>query len=220
MNRLKLINLIPLLLLLSGCTSIKAPVKNTQQPTPVPPPAPQGTKPLESWQVYFSPNGGAADAVVNAIRGAQDTILVQAYSFTSAPIAAALRDAHRRGVRVRAILDDSNESSKYSAADFLVRAGISTWLDSKHAIAHNKVMIIDGHTVITGSFNFTKAAEERNAENLLIIRDTELAERYTENWKAHQEHSEVYEGKSAASSSPRKTQKGTRKKEAPVSRSL
>jgi Putative peptidoglycan binding domain/PLD-like domain len=32
-----------------------------------------------------------------------------------------------------------------------------------------KIIIIDGETVIAGSFNFTKAAQEKNAENLLII---------------------------------------------------
>jgi phosphatidylserine/phosphatidylglycerophosphate/cardiolipin synthase-like enzyme len=56
-------------------------------------------------------------------------------------------------------------------------------IDSAHAIAHNKVMILDGKTVITGSFNFTKAAEEKNAENLLTIKDKDLAGKYIENWK-------------------------------------
>jgi len=68
-------------------------------------------------------------------------------------------------------------------------------IDAKHAIAHNKIMVIDGEVVITGSFNFTKAAEEHNAENLLVIRDAALAERYAANWKAHAEHSEAYEGR-------------------------
>ena len=52
-------------------------------------------------------------------------------------------------------------------------------------------MIIDGETVITGFFNFTKAAEEKNAENLLVIRDRKLAEGYTKNWQEHAQHSEV-----------------------------
>jgi phosphatidylserine/phosphatidylglycerophosphate/cardiolipin synthase-like enzyme len=68
-------------------------------------------------------------------------------------------------------------------------------IDDRHAIAHNKVMIIDREIVITGSFNFTKAAEEKNAENLLIIRNKDLAKVYTENWFEHKEHSEKYEGR-------------------------
>jgi phosphatidylserine/phosphatidylglycerophosphate/cardiolipin synthase-like enzyme len=56
-------------------------------------------------------------------------------------------------------------------------------------------MIIDGETVITGSFNFTKAAEEKNAENLLVIHDKKLAERYTKNWQDHAQHSEAHIGR-------------------------
>ena len=72
---------------------------------------------------------------------------------------------------------------------------MSVKIDSEHAIAHNKVMVIDGETVITGSFNFTKAAEENNAENLLVIHDKALTERYTKNWEDHERHSEAYIGK-------------------------
>jgi hypothetical protein len=96
---------------------------------------------------------------------AKRTILVQAYSFTSAPIAKALLDAHTRGVQVQVILDTSQRNEKYSSADFLANQGVPTTIDANHAISHNKVMIIDGETVITGSFNFTKAAQEKNAEN-------------------------------------------------------
>ncbi len=93
------------------------------------------------------------------------------------------------------ILDKSQRSEKYSSADFVAHAGIPTFIDAKHAIAHNKIMVIDGETVLTGSFNFTKAAEEKNAENLLVIRDRGIAERYTSNWDGHVEHSEKYEGR-------------------------
>jgi phosphatidylserine/phosphatidylglycerophosphate/cardiolipin synthase-like enzyme len=147
------------------------------------------------WQVYFSPHGGCTDAVIRELNKAESTVLVQAYSFTSAPIAKALLDAHKRGVRVEVILDKSQKTQKYSSADLLANQGIPTKIDSQHAIAHNKVMIIDGETVITGSFNFTKAAEENNAENLLVIRDKKLAERYIKNWEEHERHSEVYEGR-------------------------
>jgi phosphatidylserine/phosphatidylglycerophosphate/cardiolipin synthase-like enzyme len=69
---------------------------------------------------------------------------------------------------------------------------VPTFIDSKHAIAHNKIMIIDRETLITGSFNFTKAAEEKNAENLLIIKSKDLSKIYIDNWKAHKTHSEMY----------------------------
>jgi phosphatidylserine/phosphatidylglycerophosphate/cardiolipin synthase-like enzyme len=146
-------------------------------------------------QVYFSPNGGCTESIVKEIDAAKSEILVQAYSFTSAPIAKALTGAFKRGVKVEAILDKSQRREKYTAATFLANAGITTFIDDKHAIAHNKIMIIDKETVITGSFNFTKAAEEKNAENLLIIRNKDLAKIYIDNWDKHREHSEPYEGR-------------------------
>jgi phosphatidylserine/phosphatidylglycerophosphate/cardiolipin synthase-like enzyme len=144
------------------------------------------------WQVYFSPDGGAADAIVAELNKATNFILVQAYSFTSAPIAKALVDAHKREIMVAIIFDKGQRTAKYSSANFLFRANIQTLIDSKHTIAHNKVMIIDGLVLITGSFNFTKAAEEKNAENLLIIRDKKVVMAYIANWKLHEAHSDVY----------------------------
>ncbi len=145
-----------------------------------------------SWSVYFSPRGGCTDAIIRELNNAKSSVLVQAYSFTSAPIAKALLNAHKRKVRVEVILDKSQKTQKYSSATFLFNSGIPAKIDSVHQIAHNKIMVIDGETVITGSFNFTKAAEESNAENLLVIRDKKLADLYTKNWQDHDRHSEVY----------------------------
>ncbi len=145
--------------------------------------------------MFFSPKGGCTEAVVKELDAAKSTVLVQAYSFTSVPIAKALVDAYKRGVKVEVILDKSQRTEKYSSADFVLHAGIPTRIDPQHAIAHNKIMVIDGEVVITGSFNFTKAAETNNAENLLVIRDNALADKFTTNWKIHAAHSEVYESK-------------------------
>jgi phosphatidylserine/phosphatidylglycerophosphate/cardiolipin synthase-like enzyme len=153
-------------------------------------------------QVYFSPHGGATDAVVNALAQATNSVLVQAYSFTSAPIARALVDAKRRGLEVRVILDKSQRTEKYSEADFLQHEGIPTRIDAEHAIAHNKVMVIDSYIVLTGSFNFTKAAEENNAENLLVLNDPVVAKRYLDNWNAHERHSDLYDRENRAQPAP------------------
>ena len=120
---------------------------------------------------------------------------MQAYSFTSKPIAKALVDARKRGIKIEVILDRSQQSQKYSSADFVAHAGITTYIDSAHAIAHNKIMMIDRNTLITGSFNFTKAAEEKNAENLLIMKGNKpLVDRYIQNYNEHKAHSAVYMG--------------------------
>jgi phosphatidylserine/phosphatidylglycerophosphate/cardiolipin synthase-like enzyme len=154
--------------------------------------SPRALPPIE---VYFSPQGGCTEAVVREIDGARSGILVQAYYFTSAPIAKALVEAHKRGVHVEVILDRKQKSEQYSSADYLQHAGIPVLIDGEHAIAHNKIIIIDGRVVITGSFNFTKQAEQNNAENLLVIRDPTIANRYIANWQLHAEHSEIYIGK-------------------------
>jgi len=134
-------------------------------------------------EVGFSPNGGITEMIVQEIDSAQSTIEVQGYSFTSVRIAKALVDAHKRGVTVRIILDKSQKTEKYSAATFVSNAGIPVHTDAAFAIAHSKIMIIDGKDVITGSFNFTKAAEQNNAENCLILRGNKaLVDLYVKNW--------------------------------------
>lgn len=156
------------------------------------------------WHVYFSPKGGCTEAVVEALGKARSRVLVQAYSFTSAPIAKALVEAHRRGVKVEVLLDKSQRTEKYSSATFVSNNGIPCFIDAQHTIAHNKVMVIDDQTVITGSFNFTKAAEQSNAENLLVIHDAEMAAKYTANWQAHRQHGELYSGMAVGSRQPTK----------------
>lgn len=160
--------------------------------------APQGHATSNSIplpEIYFSPDGGCTAAIVREIGRAKTSIVVQAYSFTSPPIAGALVEAFRRGVRVTAVLDKSNLTGRYSAADYLKHSGVPTFIDSRHAIAHNKVIVIDSSTVITGSFNFTKAAEENNAENILILRSASLAAQYTTNIEEHLRHSTPYYGR-------------------------
>ena len=143
-------------------------------------------------EVAFSPKGGSTALVIKVIHSAKTSIRVLAYSFTSAPIAQALVEAHKRGVDVQVVVDKSQKSAKYTSATFIANAGIPTRIDSKHAIAHNKVIIVDGHTVQQGSFNYTKAAEESNGENVLVNWDNvKLAEVYLNNWKRHWDHSEA-----------------------------
>jgi len=92
-----------------------------------------------------------------------------------------------------AVLDKSQRTERYSGATFLVNEGIPVFIDDRHAIAHNKVMVLDRQTLITGSFNFTKAAEEKNAENLLVMKgNPKLVEKYLANFEEHKEHSEPY----------------------------
>lgn len=146
----------------------------------------------EPAEVLFSPRGGCTEAIVTLINSSRESIQVQAYRLTSAPIAQALIAAHARGVRVTVLLDDRAFSpNKYSDASPFINAGMRVFLDDRHSEAHNKVIIMDRRCVVTGSFNFTAAAEDRNAENLLILRNMpKVIAAYMENFDAHLQHSQ------------------------------
>jgi phosphatidylserine/phosphatidylglycerophosphate/cardiolipin synthase-like enzyme len=150
------------------------------------------TKPTTT--VFFSPKGGCTEAVVAQLSRARREILVLAYSFTSRPITEALIEANRRGVHVEIILDHSNEKEAYTDLPHLLENRLKPLIDSHHAIAHNKIMVVDRRTIITGSFNFTHQAEQENAENLLIIQgQPELAQQYRQNFFNHKEHARAVE---------------------------
>lgn len=143
--------------------------------------------------VCFTPRENCAEQITNAIDQAQKSILIQAYQFTSKPIAQSLIRAKKRGIDIRVILDESQVSSKYSVINELFRQKIPIYIDYKPAISHSKIMIIDEQKIITGSFNFSDAAQQRNAENLLIITgDPPLVEQYIENWKDRKSQSDPY----------------------------
>jgi phosphatidylserine/phosphatidylglycerophosphate/cardiolipin synthase-like enzyme len=97
--------------------------------------------------------------------------------------------AKARGLSVQIILDPSDLEERGCQWLAFQAAGIPVLVDRKHAIAHNKIMILDSETVITGSFNFTFAAEYHNAENLLVIDDPATASLFTANWQLHAAHS-------------------------------
>lgn len=135
-------------------------------------------------EIGFSPLGGAEALVLKAIASAQREIRVAAYSFTSKPIARALLAAKTRGVDIQVVLDKSQQTERYSAATFLHHAGIAVRIDTRHAIQHNKYLVIDGVTTELGSFNYSRAAAEKNAENVLVLwQQPRIAAHYLADWQ-------------------------------------
>ena len=145
-------------------------------------------------QYAFTAEDHADEMIIAAVDTAKHQILMQAYSLTHRRIADALVRAHNRGVEV-AVIADKEQSDTYPALPRdVARTGVPLLIDAQHAAAHNKVIVIDaGHAdcaVVTGSFNFTYAAQHRNAENALILRgNPPLCEAYLKNWRHHQSHS-------------------------------
>src|SRR5262245_45924220 len=108
---------------------------------------------IAETRVHFSPKGGCQEALVAELKKARREILVQAYSFTADPLTYGLVDAKKRGVKVDILLDRSNEADRYSDLHILLQQGLDVLIDAEHAIAHNKIIIIDQKVVVTGSYN-------------------------------------------------------------------
>lgn len=142
-------------------------------------------------ELAFSPADDAEAALLRVIAAARASLHVQAYIFTSRPIADALVAAHRRGVRVEVLADaETNRRGGGKALPRLLEAGVPVAFETRYAAAHNKVIIADAAgpacAVVTGSYNFTWSAKNRNAENVLVLRgNCPLAEAYLANWQRH-----------------------------------
>ena len=152
--------------------------------------APVHAAPPEPTVCFAPPLPGGCDpeaTVLHAIASARRTLRVQIYTFTSRPVLAALLAAERRGVAVRVIVDagqfrgDRNDTR---AVQRLATAGIKVLVDTVPGLMHDKIMIVDEATVLTGSFNYTWSAEHRNAENLIALHDPAVVAAYLRDWHA------------------------------------
>jgi phosphatidylserine/phosphatidylglycerophosphate/cardiolipin synthase-like enzyme len=130
-------------------------------------------------EVYFSPEDGALEHILNAVNSAQESIYFMAYSFTTDELAKAMIERAKAGVTVRGVIDkDQYHSNAGTEFDTLHNAGIDVWLDGNPRLMHHKVIIIDQKVVITGSYNFSNNAEHYNDENTLIIHNQEISAQY------------------------------------------
>jgi phosphatidylserine/phosphatidylglycerophosphate/cardiolipin synthase-like enzyme len=129
-------------------------------------------------QIYFSPDQSASPRLVEALRGAKHSIEFLAYSFTSEPIASAVIAQAKAGVAVRGVMEQSQESNQGGQYAHLRKAGIDVWLDKNPGLLHHKVMILDHETVVFGSYNFTASADKTNDENVIVLRDPQIAQQF------------------------------------------
>ncbi|MDR1945705.1 MAG: phospholipase D family protein [Desulfovibrio sp.] len=149
--------------------------------------------PAPGVEAAFSPGGGALELTLSVIDEAEKSILVAAFSFTSKPVALALLNAARRGVQVRVVADSQANSEGYTAVTFLANGGVPVRLNGVYNHMHNKFMVADGRHVQTGSFNYTRAAAEKNAENVLVVRDDpDTAAKYTVVWERLWKEGQVF----------------------------
>lgn len=135
-------------------------------------------------ETYFSPDDGVAARLVALLQGAQESIYFLAFSFTSDEIAQVMRERASAGIIVSGVMEDSQVASNQGTEfDPFVQAGLDVRRDGNPGLMHHKVIIIDRSIVITGSYNFTTSAEDRNDENLVIFFSPEIAELYLAEFK-------------------------------------
>ena len=131
---------------------------------------------LAKTEVYFSLSDNPQKEIIKNINQAEAFINIAMYIFTDKEIALPLVKARERGVKVRLYLDQDQVDYKYSQSCFLVQKGIKTRISTNNYIMHNKFAIIDNRILLTGSYNWTFSANNRNDENLMIIDDPEIIE--------------------------------------------
>jgi phosphatidylserine/phosphatidylglycerophosphate/cardiolipin synthase-like enzyme len=142
-------------------------------------------------EVAFTPGEDIAKLIIRHLDGARESVHMQAYLFTHKGIARALVAAAKRGVTVEIVADARQyEAGGLPVLKDLERGGARIWMNGSMAASHNKVIVIDGLTVITGSYNFTHAAQSRNAENVVVLTGNRaLAQRFIANFERHRRES-------------------------------
>ncbi len=139
-------------------------------------------------EVYFSPEDGTAARLIELISGAQDSVYFLAYAFTEDDIADAMVERARDGVTVAGVIDSGQADNQGSEYERMVAEGLDVRLDGGSGRMHHKVIIIDGQTVLTGSYNFSASAETRNDENTLVIHNSRIAEQYLDEFERIFDH--------------------------------
>ncbi|HHR4183617.1 TPA: phospholipase D family protein [Salmonella enterica] len=136
----------------------------------------------------FSPEGTALQLVLKTLETAQQEIRLMGYSFTSPEVVSALISAKRRGVDVKMVLDWKNNAGRNNNAsravmNLLVSAGIPIRTVSAYKTLHDKVIVSDGRYTEVGSFNYSRAADRSNSENVLVVWDDPvIAQKYLNHW--------------------------------------
>ena len=132
----------------------------------------------------FSPADGVRNILLDELSHAKNSVKLMAFSFTDQEIANCLGDLAKKGVSVKCLFDYGQANSKYSQDSYLRGCGVKIKLSpNRSGKMHHKVIIIDGETVITGSYNYSKNAERNNDENILILKNREIAANYIKEFK-------------------------------------
>ena len=138
-------------------------------------------QPNLNYKILFTPGDNCTQEIVNEISSAKKEILIQAFAFTCDKIKEALIKSAKKKVKITILID--KRFAYKNIIQELIENGINAYVDLVSGIAHNKIIIIDKKKIITGSFNFTHAAQHKNTENCVFINDEKITKKFIENFE-------------------------------------
>lgn len=129
-------------------------------------------------KVYFSPGPDCLNAIVDTLKKAKRKAKICVFTISDNRIVDAIKDMQLNGVNIKVISDNDKRFDEGSDIEYIARRGIDVKLDTTHAHMHHKFAVIDDSITITGSYNWTRSAEQRNYENILVTDSKDVAKAY------------------------------------------
>lgn len=126
-------------------------------------------------EIYFSPKDKPTNRILELIKNAKTYIYIPTFLITHNEIATELINAHNRGVDVRIIIDANSVTTRNTKHSQLRKSGIMLKTENYAGKLHAKTMIIDDTYFVSGSMNFSNSGANKNDENLVIIKDKDIA---------------------------------------------
>ena len=144
---------------------------------------------------YFAPEDQVTERLLALVAEAQDSIRFMAFILTDDQLGEAIMAQHQNGLTVQGVFEERNADLAYSEFGRMygVEPRMDVRLDGNTYMMHHKVLILDDETVIVGSFNFSRSANEVNDENLLVIHDRDVARQFRAEFK--RVYGEAFEGR-------------------------
>lgn len=146
----------------------------------------------EAIKLFFSPKGKCAQHIINTINQAEREIYIAIFVFTHKGIADALVSAKARGVKIHILANGLNANDRYSKLADLNQHNIDIYIDKREGVLHHKWLAVDKKTIITGSYNYSTSAEEKNNEIIGHVESRAVVEKYYQDWQTHTQHPKVY----------------------------
>jgi len=133
--------------------------------------------------VYFSPGNECKNAIIHHIKQAKETVEICVFTISDNDISRQILASHKKGIRIKVITDDEKINDIGSDIREMYDAGIPVRIDGTRSLMHNKFCVVDGEIIITGSYNWTNSAADRNFENILVNNNFKVVKSYQQEFE-------------------------------------